>query len=157
MPKPKQLPWSLYVDRQLSEFSQLRPGWDSYGARPISSAAIEAARRFLTCLALIVPAVPRLPQPRIVPLVTGGVQLEWDTTDGGWTEIEFHPDGSVQIDAEDLVGNEWDVELPALPRPAEAGPGKTEDTSAEPAVMFQCCGRLPGGFCRPSYKCGLVK
>lgn len=51
----------------------LKPGWDSYKARAINLACVNAAVDLLGKLP------PHLKKPHVVPLVTGGVQLEWHT------------------------------------------------------------------------------
>ena len=57
--------------RKLSEFV---PGWDSYGAKPISSECLCTAELLLrSCLHAGVP------KPSVVPTASGGVQIEWHT------------------------------------------------------------------------------
>ena len=61
-------------EQMLGAFAALDADWDSYGALPISPAAIEKARILLASLA-------------VVPLPSGGVQIEI-----GDVEIEIYAD-----------------------------------------------------------------
>ena len=83
--------------RQASELVQLPGGWDSYGAKPVSS---DAARAATTLMVKEASAVPNLAAPAVVPTVRGGLQLEWHRQ-GVDLEIEFEPDGSGSWFAED--------------------------------------------------------
>lgn len=58
---------------RLIELSTLKPGWDSYGAHPVEPEAV-------TYLLNMLLAVKRksLAVPQIVPMNSGGLQLEWD-------------------------------------------------------------------------------
>lgn len=79
--------------RKLWSLLRLEPGWDSYGACPISPRAVETALAFLAQTASV-------PRPSIVPTVRGGIQLEWH--DGRIdVEIECLPSGHAQLAAED--------------------------------------------------------
>ena len=61
--------------------------WDSYGAEPVTNASLEQADLLLNWLKHI-----GAQDPRPVPTVDGGVQLEWHT--GGLdVELEINPDG----------------------------------------------------------------
>jgi hypothetical protein len=68
---------------RFDELLALPKSWDSYGADPISPKAVEAAQLFLARM-------------DITPCNDGGVQLEWHTHAHD-LEIEFHPDGTVEI------------------------------------------------------------
>lgn len=59
-----------YIDRRLADLAALTANWDSYGARPVTTEAIAAAR--VTALAVIDA------HPVIVPTCAGGVLVEWD-------------------------------------------------------------------------------
>jgi len=58
-------------------------GWDSYGAAPVSDAALAAVPRILEVIGQT---------PWIVPCNDGGVQFEWHSGDID-IEIAFGPDG----------------------------------------------------------------
>jgi hypothetical protein len=58
--------------------------WDSYGAEPLDAATVDKARAFLAAAS-------------VGPTVMGGVQIEWHIH-GLDIEIEFLPDGSIEID-----------------------------------------------------------
>jgi len=88
-------PFSEALDK-LEEFRRLPQDWDSYGAPPISDAALARARGLLTALADR-PDLARDERARpaaAVPVATGGVQIEWEGP-GGDLELEVHQDGSV--------------------------------------------------------------
>src|SRR5215210_8793502 len=57
---------------QLAEFGGLADDWDTYGARTIDRAALHAAQMIVEHL-----LTQPLPVPRLFPLPTGGIQLEW--------------------------------------------------------------------------------
>lgn len=69
----------------------LKPGWDSYGGRPITLQAVDQAfevlhaARELSCL-----------DPQDVPTSEGGIQLEWSGS-GKHLEVECLPDGSLAV------------------------------------------------------------
>lgn len=64
---------------QAEKLARLKADWNSYGARPISPVAIQAAMDLLNQIVLI-------------PTARGGVQIEVHT-DGWDFELEFWPDG----------------------------------------------------------------
>ncbi len=64
--------WLQSAIQRISELTALAHGWDSYSAKPVSAdAAIDAVQLLLSL------AYPELPEPSIVPLADGGLQLEW--------------------------------------------------------------------------------
>jgi hypothetical protein len=56
--------------QRLTEFAALPANWDSFGALPISSGAIDAARRLLFRIRNVSPYT-------LAPLASGGIQIEW--------------------------------------------------------------------------------
>jgi len=82
--------------RRLDELMTLRSGWDSYRARSISSTAVGAAKSLLSALGgSVYPRLGEKIQPyAVVPLPTGGVQLEWRGGRGS-LEVEVKPEGSL--------------------------------------------------------------
>lgn len=73
---------------KIEEFAALEEGWDSYGARPITKAAIDAAK---------LAAVSMSPSAdHVVPTSRGGIQFEWYLS-GVEMELEFYPNGSPAI------------------------------------------------------------
>lgn len=92
--------------RKLAALESLEPGWDSESASPIDREIIEAARRFVR-------SVPDgiAPRPMVVPLSSGGVQLEWHSG-RRVLELEFESPETVhylkwdpdhKVEDEDLV------------------------------------------------------
>jgi hypothetical protein len=73
-----------FVTSKISALRQLPPGWDGYAARQISPAIIDAAIEFVKALKDNV-----APRPRIVPLTSGGLQLEWVSGERNALELEF--------------------------------------------------------------------
>jgi hypothetical protein len=89
-PLARATPWLRAALSKISELAQLEVNWDSYGSRPIQSAAIEQASKAIEYLSDI-----NLPPPQIFPVPGGGLQLEFEQ-DGRELEIEFLPDGSTE-------------------------------------------------------------
>jgi hypothetical protein len=88
----------------------LKPGWDSYGAPPISPDAIASARAWLAGV-------------QIVPTSHGGVQLEWHRH-GVEVEVEFSADGK-------------DVNVFTEPSPASAsGEGAPDRPGGEWGLLY---------------------
>lgn len=99
-------PWLDGAARKVASFLLLKPGWDSYGAAPVSfSTVYEALQLIVRFQAFGVPA------PEIVPTSRGGVQFEWEVG-GTELEIEVRPDGCMLAVFEDENGESWDRELP---------------------------------------------
>jgi hypothetical protein len=89
--------------------SALPEGWDSYGARPIDRSALRRAQ-LIAERALTLP----LPAPRLLPVPSGGVQLEWSAGPVE-VELEIEPGGASAVfvcdDAQ--ASQRIDGELPA--------------------------------------------
>jgi hypothetical protein len=66
--------WLADIQHQLQELLMLPENWNSYHARPITAAAVNAAGELLRNL-----AQADTPRPIVTPTVRGGVQLEWHT------------------------------------------------------------------------------
>jgi len=66
---PEFVPFCL---ARLGELAELKPGWDGEGAPAIDSNILIAAREMIGSLPRFVAA-----RPMVVPLTSGGVQLEW--------------------------------------------------------------------------------
>ena len=81
---------------RLEELAGLGPGWDSYGAAPISARAIASVRRLLAAIASEVddPAGDRVRPYVVVPIANGGVQIEWRGP-GGSLEVDVGPAGDL--------------------------------------------------------------
>lgn len=93
---------------RLDELAGLKEDWDGYGAYPPSSVALTVAAQFVDQI-LREP----LPPPIVVPVPSGGVQLEWAA---GSVEIdlEIGPDGSAVFVCDDHgARDQLDGELPA--------------------------------------------
>ncbi len=81
--------WFSKSVEQLKDLLKLAPGWDGYGAEPISRVAFHNAVRFLATFPSLIPP------PQIVPTSEGGIQLEWHKQPVN-VEIEFSPDDSIR-------------------------------------------------------------
>lgn len=81
--------WQLEPVKRLLECLSLKENWDSYGGRPPLLQPVLKAIEFLDMIPYDNP-----PRPRIVPLSSGGIQLEWSYS-GRELEIEFPPEGPV--------------------------------------------------------------
>lgn len=84
-------PWLRNAQRKITELKQLPENWDSYGSRPIQSAAIEKAADLLAILSKL-----NLPQPQVFPVPGGGIQFEFQQ-DRRELELEILPDGSIEF------------------------------------------------------------
>lgn len=92
---------------RLEELAGLNADWDGYGAHALSPLALNTAGQ-------VIDQVLRepLPPPKLVPVPSGGVQLEWAA---GSVEIdlEIQPDGrAVFVCDDDGAGDQLDGELP---------------------------------------------
>ena len=79
---------NLHLERSLQtldRLSRLLPNWDSYGALPLTERALATARRLLGETASKMGGLaPRDGMPdHIVPLVYGGILLEWEKCGNG--------------------------------------------------------------------------
>lgn len=79
---------------RLAELGRLGPGWDSYGAEPISRLAVQRARQFLLALRRsLAHEVGEVFLPvNIAPIADGGIQLEWQGPDSA-LEVEVTAEG----------------------------------------------------------------
>jgi hypothetical protein len=64
--------WFDPLAQGFADLLTLRPDWDSYGAGPIDPSLVRAALNFMNRL-----LSPTSSAPRVVPLSSGGLQLEW--------------------------------------------------------------------------------
>lgn len=87
-------PWYDETSRKLGELEQLEADWDGYGAARISADSIEFARTILARASDVTPA------PSIVPVLSGGVQLEWHVASIDF-EVEIRDPYSIHLYFED--------------------------------------------------------
>ncbi len=81
---------------EIEGYAALPADWDSYGARPISAVAIDAATALLRRAALELSALGESVEPfDVAPLANGGVQLEWRRADAV-LEVEVDPAGGLR-------------------------------------------------------------
>lgn len=83
---------------QLDEFRRLPDDWDSYGADAISDCAIDISRDLIAQIVLrhIPAAMPVDPSIDVMPLASGGVQIEL-TSGARYLEVEISPDGDLSL------------------------------------------------------------
>ncbi len=87
-----------------------RPGWDSYGARPVNPGALDRATRLVLHL-----AEHRVIAPRLYPLSDGGVRLEWASDLGEvWIDIPAFGEPSCFF-VDERTGHEWEGPLVESP------------------------------------------
>ncbi|MEO5631782.1 MAG: hypothetical protein ABIQ24_03665 [Nitrospiraceae bacterium] len=100
--------WQKEPVLRIAECVALKENWDSYGGHPPS---------FDTVLAAIdlIDAIPQHdpPRPRVVPLATGGIQLEWKVSQRE-LDIEISPGSTYRYLKFDprITSGELDNELP---------------------------------------------
>jgi len=85
--------------QRIAEYAELEPGWDSYGAKPISREVRQTAERFVRATAQI--ALPTW----VSPLPNGGIMLDWETPTV-LLSIDVEPDGSFMTLWVDKKGSE---------------------------------------------------
>lgn len=92
---------------RLSKLARLRADWDSYGANPVSGAAVVRTDRllseFVTSFGDLIGTGIR--PYAVAPLANGGVQLEWRSPDG-FLEVEVGPDGDLGYLLAEHQGND---------------------------------------------------
>ena len=92
--------WLPPVLTRLEELRCLSAGWDSPNSLPIREDAVQSTLKFLWQV-----MQPVTPPPSIVPLGSGGLQIEWHRA--GWNvEIEFDEDACTPIYVHELATNE---------------------------------------------------
>lgn len=74
-------PWRAAVDVRFAKLSTYEAGWDGYQGEPPRRTVIAFARSILNSVMR-----PTTPTPAIVPMVGGGLQLEWHV---GGLDIEL--------------------------------------------------------------------
>jgi len=95
--------WLDVLVAGLARIAQLPPNWDSYRAPAISIDAIRSAVEVMKFH-----ATQRTPAPEVVPLSSGGVQLEWHEN-GVDFEISCRSDQTIEFSIENQrTGAAWD-------------------------------------------------
>lgn len=87
---PPEWTWQVEPIKKILGTLLLPDNWDSYGGR---TPRMEAAEVAINLIASILQEDP--PRPSVVPLGTGGVQLEWKNGQRE-LEVECTPDGSIE-------------------------------------------------------------
>lgn len=94
------------VELRLHALQALEVDWDSYGASPISSRAVATARDVLLTASASLGLVGLYASPSaIMPLHTGGVQMDWDG-DTRSLEVRVSPLGAFSYLAIKQVGSD---------------------------------------------------
>jgi hypothetical protein len=91
--------WVQPVLDRLSELVALPQGWDSYGALPVDRQSVEMA---LSVLSAVMSDGAELPW--IVPLPSGGLQLEWHRADSDIEIALDHVEAAICLDDEEIPG-----------------------------------------------------
>lgn len=65
--------WSPKIEMQLREINSWDPNWDSYGAAKINDEIVAKAFKLLIFIGMDNP-----PEPIVVPVPDGGVDIEWN-------------------------------------------------------------------------------
>lgn len=93
--------WRPVIAAKLEELAALPTGWDRYNAVPIYPGAIARALALLDAV-----MGEGTPAPSVVPLCTGGVQLEWHCRSMD-IEVSVEPSELVRAYAEELWHDGW--------------------------------------------------
>lgn len=101
------------VEAHVRPLRRLGIDWDSYGALPVATDVIDAARDLLTQIVLA-----SLPFPALVPTVRGGLSLEW-TSPGREFSMSLATDRERPIVVSayyfnDESGEEWESDRPSV-------------------------------------------
>jgi hypothetical protein len=88
---PPEWTWQVEPIKKILGTLLLPDNWDSYGGRAPGVGSAAAAIDFIALI-----AHEDLPRPRVVPLGTGGIQLEWRNGQRE-LEVEFSPDESIEV------------------------------------------------------------
>jgi hypothetical protein len=97
MPRVQSTPHGVIsAVQKMIELLELPPGWNSYNAKPITKENVNFA---ISLLGRTMHA--DTPAPNVVPMVRGGVQLEWHTR-GINLEISIYSPNEVRFLAEDV-------------------------------------------------------
>ena len=98
--------WRYAAMKRLEQLINLPPNWDSYGAKKISPRAAQISLQILDSVMR-----DTTPQPSIVPVPSGRVQLEWHTK-GIDLEVEVVSPILLHASFEDQQTNdEWQLSL----------------------------------------------
>lgn len=81
--------WSKAATMRLKELAAMPENWNGYGSPPVQPEAIQESFNLLTEFAKL-----GMPEPNIVPVSGGGIQLEWRNL-GSEIEIEVFPSRSM--------------------------------------------------------------
>ena len=99
--------WLLNAVKKLNELRSFENDWDSYGAPPIKDMFVKMAIEVM-----LFAMEEKTPEPSIVPIIKGGIQIEWHTK-GIDLEIEISAANSIFVSFEDSVeGVSWEGMVP---------------------------------------------
>lgn len=96
--------WINPVAQQIRQLKKLQPNWDSYGAKPISKAAIDLMIDLLAGV-----SSSNTPPPTLVPSAEGHLQAEWHMK-GINLEVEAVDSTHIAVDYEGPDGH-WNDTL----------------------------------------------
>jgi hypothetical protein len=97
--------WAGDIFLRLQQLRGYPRNWDSYGGRPLTTAAYLGANDLLGRIMF-----HRSPKPSVVPTGRGGVQFEWHMK-GSHVEVYISPEGNAEVSFEDDLGSEWEGAL----------------------------------------------
>jgi len=101
-------PWSVKLSKNIERLRRLGPGWDGPRSVPISSSLINLVNVLIR--ESLAPLGSDARAPFVVPLPSGGVQVEWHTTLGE-LEFELEYDGAAAFWVRDhSTGHEFETE-----------------------------------------------
>lgn len=97
--------WLNDLVQKSASILRLQENWDSYGASPINPAVVWSAIELVLRV-----SSRKTTKPSIIPINSGGVQVEWHLNDVD-LEIEIPVPGYFNVLFDDNSGNEWEKRL----------------------------------------------
>lgn len=120
--------WSPSARKRLKELAALPVNWDGYGSNSIEQAVIEIAQNLLSDFAKL-----NMPEPKILPVPGGGIQLEWDNA-GVELEVEILTDETIEYLIVDKEGKMHEGQMSQYPKVIEIAGFTRWFTSERPCI-----------------------
>ena len=120
--------WSPSARKRLKELADLPVNWDSYASSRIEPETIEVAQNLLAEFAKL-----NMPEPEILPVPGGGIQLEWSNA-GTELEVEVLVDKTIEYLIVDKDGGMHEGQMAQCPKVTEIASLARWFTGKNPAI-----------------------